>query len=141
MDVLCRAFPALTYLSMLRNPACPNLYFSDGEAEAYMRYRLYVIHRMPGLELLDSTPVTEEEADEARRVGKFLRVARPDAAAEEQRRPRGKGKKAGAGSTADAVAPAKEEPLAKPAAFLARAPRRYDGTHSEGNRFITDSEL
>jgi hypothetical protein len=36
---VARAFPNLSYLSMLRNPACPDMYFSDGEALAYARYR------------------------------------------------------------------------------------------------------
>jgi len=46
MDFLARTFPNLAYLSMMKNPACPNMYFSDGEAEAYQRYRYYVIHRL-----------------------------------------------------------------------------------------------
>ena len=92
---------------------------------------------MPGLEFLDATPVTEEEAEEARRRGQFLRVARPrggDVAAASAENLR-------ASRAAALAEEAEEAPLAKPAAFLARAPRRYDGTHSEGNRFITDDEL
>eukprot|EP00456_Euglypha_rotunda_P089450 TRINITY_DN9264_c0_g1_i7.p1 TRINITY_DN9264_c0_g1~~TRINITY_DN9264_c0_g1_i7.p1 ORF type:complete len:155 (-),score=27.68 TRINITY_DN9264_c0_g1_i7:11-475(-) len=33
MDDISKTFPNLSYLSMMVNPACPNMYFSDGEAE------------------------------------------------------------------------------------------------------------
>ena len=70
------AFPNLTYLSMLKNPACPN-YFIGKDQQDYARYRLYVLHRIPGLKFLDSSPVTAQERAEAKRVGHLMRVARP----------------------------------------------------------------
>lgn len=62
---------------MLRNPCTPNLYFSDGEAEAYQRYRYYVIYRMKSIQFLDSTPVDDAERKEALRVGHLMAPAKP----------------------------------------------------------------
>lgn len=73
-------FPNLTFLSMLKNPACPN-YFIGKDAKDYARYRLFVLHRLPGLKFLDSSPVTASERAEAKRVGHLMRVARPVAKA------------------------------------------------------------
>ncbi len=39
-----------------------------------------MIHRLPSLQFLDSTPVTADERAEAERVGKFMKVAMPDPA-------------------------------------------------------------
>ena len=69
-----RAFPALTFLSMLKNPCCPN-FFTGKDQEDYRRYRLYVISVLPGLRFLDSTRVTDEERAEAERVGRFQIVS------------------------------------------------------------------
>jgi hypothetical protein len=62
---------------MLKNPCVPNLYFSDGEFEAYTRYRYYVIYRLKKLKLLDATPVDPNEQKEAERVGKLSIVVKP----------------------------------------------------------------
>lgn len=40
--------------------------------------RYYVLHRLPNLTFLDSRPVTQQERKEAKRVGAFMRVVRPD---------------------------------------------------------------
>ena len=60
-------FPALRMLSAMRNPCCPFLK-PDAGPDAYRRYRLRVLHRLPGLLSLDGTDVTAEERDEARFV-------------------------------------------------------------------------
>jgi len=46
MDFIAKTFPNLSYLSMMKNPACPNMYFSDGEAEAYQRYSFLMLHQL-----------------------------------------------------------------------------------------------
>ncbi|KAL0481908.1 leucine-rich repeat-containing protein [Acrasis kona] len=51
--------PNLRILSMLNNEACPN-YFNGGTPEQYEDYRL------PNLNTLDSTPVTQQEKDQAK---------------------------------------------------------------------------
>lgn len=52
---------------MLGNAACPN-YFNGGTPKEYRDYRLYVIYRLKKLEVLDSSPVTEEEIAESERI-------------------------------------------------------------------------
>jgi len=76
LGILAKCAPKLTYLSMLKNPACPN-YFIGRDQDDYARYRLYVLSRIPGLKFLDSTNVTVAERTEAERVGHLMRVARP----------------------------------------------------------------
>jgi hypothetical protein len=134
MDFISKTFPNLAYLSMMKNPACPNMYFSDGEAEAYQRYRYYVIHRLKKLKFLDATPVVPEERKEAEKRGAFLSVARPKSAPK---------------SPEPLVPSTPEEPKKKEvkehtpkvATFLAKGKARYDGSNSEGNRFIMNDDL
>jgi hypothetical protein len=133
MDFIAKTFPNLAYLSMMKNPACPNMYFSDGEAEAYQRYRYYVIHRLKKLQFLDATPVDAEERKEAEKRGAFLSVARPknvpktpEPAPQPEAEPKKKELK---------------EHTPKVATFLAKGKARYDGSNSEGNRFIMNDDL
>eukprot|EP01097_Dermamoeba_algensis_P000880 TRINITY_DN1324_c0_g1_i3.p1 TRINITY_DN1324_c0_g1~~TRINITY_DN1324_c0_g1_i3.p1 ORF type:complete len:237 (-),score=43.90 TRINITY_DN1324_c0_g1_i3:95-805(-) len=70
---------SLSYLSMLKNPACPN-YFTGKDQEDYKRYRLFVLHRVPNLKFLDSSPVSAQEKKDAERIGHLMAVARPDPA-------------------------------------------------------------
>ena len=45
----------------MRNPACPGLLdLVTPDTEAIQLYRLYVLYRLPLLEFLDSTNVTQE---------------------------------------------------------------------------------
>lgn len=124
------AFPNITYLSMLFNPCVPNLYVDDSAAEAYQRYRYAVISRLPKLEFLDSCPVEEEERKEAARLGDTLKMARPD------------NDNPTKGPRAD-FAPRQTVSQTPPrvATFLAKGKPRYDGTNSEGNRFIMNDDL
>jgi len=132
MDFISKTFPNLAYLSMMKNPACPNMYFSDGEAEAYQRYRYYVIHRLKKLQFLDATPVDAEERKEAEKRGAFLTVARPKNVPKPAPQPTTEGE------------PKKKElkeHTPKVATFLAKGKVRYDGSISEGNRFIMNDDL
>jgi len=52
--------PSLTYLSMMKNPACPN-YFTGKDSDDYRRYRQLVLARLPKLKFLDSSAVTASE--------------------------------------------------------------------------------
>jgi len=132
MDFIAKTFPNLAYLSMMKNPACPNMYFSDGEAEAYQRYRYYVIHRLKKLQFLDATPVDADERKEADKRGVFLTVARP------------KNVPKAPEPVATTEEPKKrevKEHTPKVATFLAKGKARYDGSNSEGNRFIMNDDL
>jgi hypothetical protein len=61
---LVGAFPSLSILSLLNNPACPN-YFNGGTPRQYADYRLYLLSRIPALTVIDSTPVSAQERAEA----------------------------------------------------------------------------
>jgi len=45
LDCLTKSCPNLKYLSMLKNPACPN-YFVGKDFDDYKRYRYYVLFRL-----------------------------------------------------------------------------------------------
>ena len=47
-------YPNLTYLSMMFNPAVPNIYTSPDEIDNHNRYRRYIIKQLPKLEFLDA---------------------------------------------------------------------------------------
>jgi len=143
MDVLARASPGLSYLSMLKNPAVPNMYFSDGEAEAYHRYRYYVIFRLKKLKLLDASPVEDAEIKEAERVGKFMTPAKPaqkETPAAEVQAPNAAPDEADKNLSSARPAFKNNKPP-KAATFLGRGRPRYDGSNSEGNRFISNDDL
>jgi len=77
MDCVVKSFPNLTYLSMLKNPACPN-YFTGKDFDDYQRYRYYVLYRMNKLKFLDSSPVNSDERKQAMKVGPYAAISRPD---------------------------------------------------------------
>ena len=58
IEKLKNCFPALQYLSLLGNEACPA--FSKGPHH-YYNYRIYIISKLRKLTQLDSSPVTPEE--------------------------------------------------------------------------------
>ena len=124
------AFPSLTFLSLLKNPCCPN-YFVGKDQQDYNRYRLFVVSMLPGLKFLDSSRVTPEERSEAKRVGHLMRVAKPqqpllraEEAPEEEEAPEDTAAAAGRGKVSFGVS-----------RYV------YYGKQSEGNRFITNEEL
>ncbi|KAF2071529.1 hypothetical protein CYY_007155 [Polysphondylium violaceum] len=67
MDRVVDCFPNVRTLSMLKNEACPN-FFNGHSLREYKDYRLYVVHRLRNLQILDSTPVNDEERREAVKV-------------------------------------------------------------------------
>lgn len=105
-------YPALVYLSMLKNPACPN-FFTGQDSGAYAAYRRSVLQRCPQLRFLDAAPVSAEERQALpvestpTRAGVDELPARPDAVR----------------------------------ASFGVAAYQYVGKQSEGNRFILDSDL
>ncbi|KAL6080200.1 leucine-rich melanocyte differentiation-associated protein-like [Balamuthia mandrillaris] len=132
-----KALPSLTYLSLLKNPCCPN-YFTGKDQEDYQRYRYFVIYKLQGLKFLDSSAVTDTERQEAKRVGKFVgRVARP---AEDQYN-----KPPDPTFVADEslpALPADLRPVEPPSkAYFGKSKYVYYGRQSEGNRFILNDDL
>src|SRR3989338_6779763 len=61
---LVGAFQALTILSLLNNPACPN-FFNGGTPRQYADYRVYLLSRIPALAVIDSTLVSAQERADA----------------------------------------------------------------------------
>jgi len=130
-----KSFPNLTYLSMLKNPACPN-FFTGKEQEDYQRYRYYVLYRLPKLKFLDSSPVSAAELKEAARVGHLMVVARPAPSEYDK-----------ASSSSDAPGedirglPQTLRTPGQAKASFGVTKYVYFGRQSEGNRFIMNSDL
>jgi Leucine-rich repeat (LRR) protein len=73
IDKIAAVCPNLKMFSMLKNAACPN-FFNGGTMQQYTDYRLFVLSRLRNLTVLDSTPVTNEEKEEALRQYGDLRI-------------------------------------------------------------------
>ncbi|XP_031217377.1 leucine-rich melanocyte differentiation-associated protein isoform X1 [Mastomys coucha] len=136
LDHLAEVTPALEYLSLLGNVACPNeLVNLEKDEEDYKRYRCFVLHKLPNLKFLDAQKVTRQEREEALVRGAFMKVVKPKASTEEE----------------EAASP--EEPpqytplpsgsrdLTSHRGVLGKGRYFYYGRNSEGNRFIRDDQL
>ncbi|EHB13043.1 hypothetical protein GW7_19890, partial [Heterocephalus glaber] len=78
LDHLTEVTPALEYLSLLGNVACPNELVSlEKDEEDYKRYRCFVLHKLPRLKFLDAQKVTRQEREEALVRGAFMKVVKP----------------------------------------------------------------
>lgn len=127
--------PNVRYLSLLKNPCCPTPIFdAEKDDDDYQRYRYYVLHRLPRLQFLDSNAVSPDELSEAQRVGRFMRVARPEVL------------KAPAKPREEEVVdyrplPDDSRPEGAGPARFGVSKYVYYGRQSEGNRFITDENL
>jgi len=138
LEVAKEKYPNVTYLSMLKNPACTNE-FTGRDSDDYQRYRYYVLHMLRGLRFLDSREVTEAERKEALRVGHLCLPARPDPSQykRDTTPPDSKG-------DPDAAVPElpqdlKQEGVGKASFGLSNYV--YYGRQSEGNRFIVNEDL
>ncbi|KAL1780680.1 leucine-rich melanocyte differentiation-associated isoform X1 [Sigmodon hispidus] len=79
LDHLAKETPALEYLSLLGNVACPNELVSlEKDEEDYKRYRYFVLHKLPNLKFLDAKKVTRQEREEALVRGAFMKVVKPE---------------------------------------------------------------
>lgn len=138
LDKVASHLPALRYLSLLGNPACPTqLSCLENDEEDYQRYRFRVIYRLPKLNFLDSTSIKKKEKLEAIRVGPYTKVVKPSL------------------STTDASMESESDsddqrytPLPQTAAHdgvhkgaYGICRYKYLGLHSEGNRFIRNNDL
>uniref|UniRef100_A0A8C6TSH0 Leucine-rich melanocyte differentiation-associated protein n=1 Tax=Neogobius melanostomus TaxID=47308 RepID=A0A8C6TSH0_9GOBI len=131
-----RVTPALEYLSLLGNQACPNQLVSpDKDEDDYQRYRYFVLHKLPQLKFLDTRKVTKRESMEARERGEFMKVVKPkcDAPSTE------------AGKDSN---PLPYTPLPRGSrdgsnhrGLFTKCRYIYYGKHSEGNRFIRNDQL
>jgi hypothetical protein len=143
---LVRCFPNLEYLSMLNNPCCPAFWDeSISGADAYRRYRLMVIFWLPCLRFLDATPVTMEERKAAEKRGQFLgKTAKPSTKRPSAEQLRALQERAEAEKAYELEKASRKVTRRKSSTTmlgLGHADQRYDGSHSEGNRFITNGDL
>ncbi|EAW54587.1 chromosome 10 open reading frame 11, isoform CRA_c [Homo sapiens] len=84
LDHLAEVTPALEYLSLLGNVACPNELVSlEKDEEDYKRYRCFVLYKLPNLKFLDAQKVTRQEREEALVRGVFMKVVKPKASSED----------------------------------------------------------
>lgn len=136
LDTLATSAPALEYLSLLGNQACPNeLVSTENDEDDYQRYRYFVLNKLPNLKFLDTRKVTNKEREVASSRGAFMKVVKP--------------KENEVSSDTDSRSP--DLPYT-PLPSVSRDPTNhrgvagkcryvYYGKHSEGNRFIRDDQL
>lgn len=139
MKQLVKCYPNLTYLSLLGNPACPDqLSNLEKDEDDYKRYRYYILHKIPGLKFLDSTPVRQFERIESQRVGSFMNVVKPSIEV-------GVEVKSDSDEEVDPNPYTPLPPVTKREGThrgsFGKLRQRYTGAQSEGNRFIRDHEL
>ncbi|KAF8289834.1 hypothetical protein TcYC6_0009280 [Trypanosoma cruzi] len=152
LTVVSMQCPALTYLSLLRNPCCPSEL--DGHLPIeYTRYRLYVKYVLPKLAHLDTDSFTQAEANEAKKKGKFARPARvkTDSGAAEKRpitvrvnnnrHTEQSGNNSVEREDLFASFDARRHEGAGAVTYLSEHRTVYVGRRSEGNRFICDDML
>ena len=72
MDIIVNNCPNLKYLSVMRNPCTGGLMdIKEPDLEAIRMYRLYIIYRLPQLFILDFSDITETERKEAKLRGQY----------------------------------------------------------------------
>jgi len=132
LDAIEGKFPALLYLSLLKNPCCPNYLVGKGSTD-YKRYRVTVLSRLQSLKFLDSSPITAAEKAEAAELAK--RLKRPD--------PSEYSKSGDQIVEADKGLDRVQTSDAEDGKSVAYGQSKYVyyGRHSEGNRFILDKHL
>lgn len=136
LDKISTCLPSLTYLSLLGNTACPNeLSDLEKDEEDYQRYRYFVLHKLPNLKFLDSKQVSRVERQEGLRRGAFLKVVVPT---QEPVTEAAKDNKNRFGYTP--LSQNMTDPGDHHGTF-GRSRYVYYGKHSEGNRFIRNSDL
>ncbi|XP_049711398.1 leucine-rich melanocyte differentiation-associated protein isoform X2 [Elephas maximus indicus] len=133
LDHLAEVTPALEYLSLLGNVACPNELVSlEKDEEDYKRYRCFVLHKLPNLKFLDAQKVTKQEREEALVRGAFMKVVKPKVSSEEV---------AASLEHHYTPLPSASRELTSHRGVLGKCRYVYYGKNSEGNRFIRDDQL
>lgn len=125
-------FPNLTYLSMLKNPCCPN-YFIGKDSNSYQRYRNRVLASLPKLKFLDASPITEQERKEGLALAKSM--IRIDTTSKKEETEEENVVEDETITETNIT----EEPVTKTTFGVTKYV--YFGRQSEGNRFIADHQL
>uniref|UniRef100_G1PDT4 Leucine rich melanocyte differentiation associated n=1 Tax=Myotis lucifugus TaxID=59463 RepID=G1PDT4_MYOLU len=126
LDHLAEVTPALEYLSLLGNVACPNELVSlEKDEEDYKRYRCFVLHKLPNLKFLDARKVALVR-------GAFMKVVKPKVSCPSRREPL---------VSRYTPLPSASRELTSHRGVLGKCRYVYYGKNSEGNRFIRDDQL
>ncbi|XP_011307515.1 leucine-rich repeat-containing protein C10orf11-like [Fopius arisanus] len=142
IDRIKECCPSVMYLSLLGNPGYPDQLTDpmDNDEADYNRYRLYVIHILPGsLRFLDSRPVTSIEKRDALTRGKFLRTIKFSTQTTTNT-PGDLEFDDLVDLNCSPLPKANRSPLDHKAAF-GKCRYRYSGKNSEGNRYIMNNDL
>lgn len=138
LNKIAQNLPSLQFLSLLGNASCPNeLSDPDKDEEDYQRYRFYVLHHLPGLKFLDSRHVSVEELKEAQHRGRFMKIARPEHSALSH----GDDRHDNSPPSNYTPLPTSSRGIGDHQGAYGKCRYRYSGKHSEGNRFIQNSDL
>ncbi|XP_040831953.1 leucine-rich melanocyte differentiation-associated protein isoform X1 [Ochotona curzoniae] len=133
LNHLAEVTPALEYLSLLGNVACPNELVSlEKDEEDYKRYRCFVLHKLPNLKFLDAKKVTRQEREEALVRGAFMKVVKPKVSSEDV---------IPSPERHYTPLPSASRELTSHRGVLGKCRYVYYGKNSEGNRFIRDDQL
>ncbi|XP_056148369.1 leucine-rich melanocyte differentiation-associated protein [Lampris incognitus] len=136
LEHLADVTPALEYLSLLGNEACPNQLVSpDKDEDDYQRYRYFVLHKLPHLKFLDTRKVTVREVMEANARGAFMKVVKPKSESVSNE-PRSENN-----PTTYSPLPQGSRDARNHKGVFAKCRYVYYGKHSEGNRFIRNDQL
>ena len=144
VDRVAVLFPSLEYLSMMRNPCCPAFFvISEEKQDDYRRHREFVLYKLPTLEYLDATEVTEQERATANRRGAFLACK---ATPKKKKSVQADAKQLAAQRAYEQQKKLKADARKtknKTSTFLGLGGNeaRYESNASEGNRFIRDDDL
>lgn len=134
------SYPGLCYLSLLGNAACRHqLSSQDNDDQDYQRYRYYVIYILPSLKFLDASTVTAAEQDQAKLVGPSMpTVQQPQVEDKDSIFTH-----SNSSNSSVAYTPLPEESSTdyRHITVLSKKTYRYNGKHSEGNRFIRNDDL
>ncbi|KAM5240296.1 leucine-rich melanocyte differentiation-associated protein isoform 3-T3 [Hipposideros larvatus] len=133
LDHLAEVTPALEYLSLLGNVACPNELVSlEKDEEDYKRYRCFVLHKLPNLKFLDARKVTRQEREEALVRGAFMKVVKAKVSSD---------RAVASPECHYTPLPSASRELTSHRGVLGKCHYVYYGKNSEGNRFIRDDQL
>jgi len=125
-------FPNVEYLSVLRNPINPAIYFGTENEKPYYRFRRRILQELPNLKVIDTQNVSDKERENSAGQPRFL-VSGPSDDEEEEYDQKN--------DSAKARKQSYYNEKSAPAAFIGQGKMKYDGRDSEGNRFITNMDL
>jgi len=133
---ILKYFPCVSYVSMLKNPCCPNYWVGKSSSD-YKKYRDMVIGNIPTLKFLDSATITPSERNTALLYqSKIARLAPKDY----RPKPILPTKETGDGSDEKGIDKIVTN-SATSGVETGVSRYVYVGKHSEGNRFIRDKSL